>query len=195
MNMADLSTAFNPSIVATASDAASNAASKATIAQSMASDASSAAVVAAAAASGWTPTHMVTAWLDGDQNNITAGGSVLVALDTEIMDIGNDFSTATHLFTVPHTGYYFVIGSIGWKPQVISKLYYVQIGATGGGNLCQANYRTTSATTYFTINTSKIVYLEASDTVGLYALNDSGDNTSDLNGTVNNTYLSIVYLG
>jgi len=129
------------------------------------------------------------AYLNSDQLNITSGNYTLVNLDAKGFDIGGDFNTTTHLFTAPVNGYYLVNGQVGWTNKVgnwYAALLYVN-GTAAARNF--TNY-VSGITSHIPV--TKIFYLTASQTVGLYCYTNDGAGTADLvRGNPYDTFMSI----
>lgn len=108
--MADLSASFNPALVATTSDAASDAASKATVAQSTASDAASAAVVAQSKASDASSAAVVAGKrcvilkVYAEGTAIAAGDGAMFFTVPSLLNGMNLTSVGGHLYTAATSG-------------------------------------------------------------------------------------------
>jgi len=135
----------------------------------------------------------VRAYLAGAQNDLTNTTPTLVNLETEDYDVGSDFSVATHLFTVPVTGYYQVDAQIHLSSVVASKEYHIMIKNNGGVVLTQKwiNSPSVMVNSILGIGLSDIIYITAGDTLGLYAQSDSGNNTVDLYPGQRYVYMAI----
>lgn len=55
---------------------------------------------------------LVSVYSNTTQSNLVPGGATTVNFNTEIVDVGGDFNTATYAFTAPVTGYYLIMLSL-----------------------------------------------------------------------------------
>ena len=133
---------------------------------------------------------IVRAYLNSAQNNLTNSTNVLVNLDAEDFDVGSDFNTTTHLFTVPVTGYYRIEGQIGFSSVADGTRYIASIRTSGPTDkVVSAGHASSTGAIY--VKVGSILYLSAADTVGLYAQPLKGDDTVDLVQGSTLTYMSI----
>lgn len=108
--MADLSAVFNPALIATTSDAASDAASKATVAQSTASDAASAAVVAQSKASDASSAAIIAGKrcvilkVYAETSAISSGNGKMFFAVPAVLNGMNLTSVGGHLYTAATSG-------------------------------------------------------------------------------------------
>ena len=133
------------------------------------------------------------AYLAGSQANLVNATPTLVNLETESYDIGSDFDTGTHLFTVPVSGWYSVSAMIHFSSVVASKEYHLLIKNAAAEVIIQKweNSPSVMVNSVLGIAVSDIVYLAAEDTLGLYAQSDAGVNTVDLYQGSRYVYMSV----
>lgn len=131
--------------------------------------------------------------LGSDQLNLTNGSWVMVNLGTENYDTGGDFSTATHLFTVPVDGYYYMNGVVRFFNVIADKRYGAAIIADGETFL-SGDWVHSSNTSSLTAGKPCIHYLTAGQTIELQAISNSGGNTVDIAAGNEATYLEIILL-
>lgn len=132
------------------------------------------------------------AYLGTTQQNISDRLFVKVALNQKTRDLGNDFDTTTHKFTVPLVGYYLIIANVRWTEVVADKRYYVTI-YKDGSKLFQSGYHS-SFVGDLNINTSDIVYLTKGSYIELYVWHNAGVDTVDIKSGAAETYMSIYLL-
>jgi len=140
----------------------------------------------------------VAVYLGSTQSNITQASDVLIQLDTELFDVGNDFNTGTYLFTTPVNGFYFIHGQLTISSGDITadKRYGIRIYKNGtGGTRLYEHFAHSSLISSLSVAVSGIVELVAGDTISMYARVDPGNNNADIVGTDENTYLNIAFMG
>lgn len=129
------------------------------------------------------------AYLGSAQDNLVDGTSTLVALDTENYDPGTNFNVTTHQFTAPITGYYSIVGSVGFGNVVTDKRYNAELRVNG--DIVAYSTEVPGAASPFRLPISSIEYVVAGQTIDLYATSFSGGNTVDLIATTSSTYLCV----
>jgi len=130
------------------------------------------------------------AYLNAAQTGLVDTVSTIVNLDTEVYDIGSDFNTTTHLFTAPITGYYLIIGNVAFTSVVTAKQYQARIMVDA--NLVAVTDAVIGAALDPYVHVSSIEAVAAGSTIGLYAVSNSGDNTTNLvNSYVYPCYMSV----
>lgn len=122
------------------------------------------------------------------QSDIANETDTLINLDTEQYDIGGNFNTTTHLFTVPVTGYYLVTFNCRWGSTVANKLYRAYVKA---GSIIVNTFNQTSMVDSFHCGGATIVYLTSGTEVGLWCKQYSGAATSDIEIGSSETFLAI----
>lgn len=137
----------------------------------------------------------LSAYLNSAQDNITDNSTTLVNIDTEIFDIGSNFNTTSHLFTAPVTGYYRIIGNVGWKSgtTVDQKPFVVAIFVD---STTQADQWTQASGTGAVIqNISVMSLVSKGSTISVRAYHNVGGNTPDLYNNYQYTFLMIEFIG
>lgn len=131
-------------------------------------------------------------YLSADQENITDTTYTKIVFDTELYDIGGNFSTSTGLFTAPVAGYYQVDLGVEWT-NVTAAHYYggaIFVDAALYGKSRSLSHASLSA--FVGAHVSATVYVTAGQTIGGYAYCYHEANTADVNDS--GTYMSIHYL-
>ena len=135
------------------------------------------------------PQALARAYLNANQLNLTSGAWTEVDLDSESYDPGSNFNTTTHAFTAPIAGYYLVVGKITYTQVVADKEYVIGIYLNSA---LYALARSHSAlASNLDVFFSDIVLLSKDDVVELYAWQNSGVNTVDVQGGADDTFLAI----
>jgi len=136
-----------------------------------------------------TTTAKARAYLNSDQNNLVDATSTLVNLDAENYDPGSNFNTTTHQFTAPVTGYYMIVGSVGFNNVVTDERYNAEIRVNG--TIVVYSTEVPGGASPFRLPISTIEYVTQGQTIDLYATSFSGDNTVDLVKTTSSTFLAV----
>ncbi|HCC67902.1 TPA: hypothetical protein DEP90_01650 [Patescibacteria group bacterium] len=126
------------------------------------------------------------AYLSADQANLTHDVATKVLLDEEDYDLGADFSS--YKFTVPVTGYYYVMGRVTFFNLIADSTYYMYIYVDGSAAV-DSRGGNGGATNRLTVSDSDILYLTAGEEVELYAVADTAgdEDTVDIdNGAAGN---------
>ena len=133
----------------------------------------------------------IRAFAATDQLNFSGGGSEeTIAFATEEYDTGSDFATPT--FTVPTTGYYLI-----HVQAVIENLEGTETILIGIKKNSTTTYSYTNAvaqlagTTAY-LNASCMLSLTAADTIHVWASNDDGTPSADLNSGTSQTFIEIL---
>lgn len=129
------------------------------------------------------------AYLGSAQDNLVDGTSTLVALDTENYDPGTNFNVTTHQFTAPITGYYSIVGSVGFGNVITDKRYNAELRVNG--DIVAYSTEVPGAALPFRLPISSIEYVVAGQTIDLYATSFAAANTVDLIATTSSTFLCI----
>lgn len=132
-----------------------------------------------------------TAWcnvyLTTDQLNLVDGTPTKVALASERSDRGGNF--ASNAFTTPVAGTYIITGSVTFKGITVDKDYVAAIyvdGAPEGEQRAQG-----SVVARVSANVCIIREIAINKTIELYATSNSGNNTADIDGTEERTFLHV----
>lgn len=132
------------------------------------------------------------------QENLVSTLQTQIVLGTENFDEGNNF--ASNQFTAPADGKYrisFQISFLG-SSVVANKTYVGRIykNGSGGSRLMDitnhSSYTAADSTARVDCNGTKVVSLSAGDTIQLWARQNSGVNTVDINSTY--TFLEVILL-
>ena len=138
------------------------------------------------------------AYLSADQDNLVDGVLTKILLDTESFDVGNDFDTATSSFTVPYTGYYQISASIRWEADdmVADKTYLTYIKKNDlATTIIYSTNQSSLAGAVLKGFISDTVHLTAGDTIAMWAVQNSGGDTIDVDGVYDyTTFMSIRFL-
>jgi hypothetical protein len=144
---------------------------------------------------------MARAYLSADQDGIANNTWTIVNLDTESYDVGSDFNTTTHEFTIPVTGYYLVNACVYWENTDIladknygAAIYHDPLGAGSDAAIAQNLNQSSVAGKYITCNISDVYKFTATDTVHLRCWHDDGTGNPDIESGANNTYFSIMLI-
>jgi len=139
--------------------------------------------------------YMSDVYLSSTQANLVDTTWTTVELDTEITDSGSRFDTTTFTYTSPMERKYYVSGSVAFTNCVVDKWYAMRIlkGASTTV-LSSAQYITTGNAL---VQGSRLISLDAGDTLKLQAISYSGDNTVDVygNATVQTTWMTVYIVG
>lgn len=130
-----------------------------------------------------------SAYLSADQENLVDVTATKVTLNTETFDIGSDFDTANNKFVAPVTGYYAVHAAVQFKSVVADKPYLALIYVNGSA-VREARVHSTS-TAQVSANVSGLVYATAAQDIELYAQQNSGVNTVDIDSTASRTFMDV----
>ena len=122
----------------------------------------------------FTHNHFFEVKLSANQTGYDGSGSsltTLVAFDSENYDLGNNFNTSTHLFTVPETGLYQFIGST-YNDEVVSSQAWLVINGSRGEytDWTQDDNAQILCSTH-------MKYLTAADTVGYHLHTNDASST------------------
>lgn len=144
---------------------------------------------------------MARATLSADQDGIANNTWTMINLDTESYDVGSDFSTSTHEFTIPVTGYYLVSACVYWENTDLladknygAAIYYDPLGAGSDAAIAQNINQSSVAGKFITCNICDIYKFTATDTVHLRCWHDDGTGNPDIESGANMTYLSIMLI-
>ena len=128
-------------------------------------------------------------YLGTNQDNIPSTTYTLIDINQESYDIGNNFNTTTHIFTVPISGKYEIKGSLKYETGIVSdKIYYcsIKVGAIYYSTIFHSS--NTSAMTPINL---LILSLSVDDTIALYTYNNDGVGTGDIQGHISVTHLLV----
>lgn len=136
------------------------------------------------------------AYLSGDQDDLIDNTWTIIELNAESYDIGSNFNTGTHTFTVPISGAYLIIGIVAWEADSVlaDKRYVGQIVKATTTNLGVDYRQSALASSNLTNAVTAIVSLIATDVVNLKALHNTGENTADIDGNYEATSITISLL-
>jgi len=110
-----------------------------------------------------------------------AGLTNLVEFDAENYDIGSNFNTSTHLYTVPETGLYHFLASTYTNEANGSQQWLV----VNGSRVQYSDWVQNTGDDFN--NSSHLLYLTAADTVGLH-LYTGNDTSCTIYQSVNHTW-------
>ena len=129
----------------------------------------------------------------GTNQTIPSNVSTPVAFDSEIFDPNNCFNTGTHLFTAPKNGYYLVNASIGYPA---SGVFTVFLCLKLSGTIIQNVGGQTNSNIWTTMTATRIVYMNAGQTIEVDAQHFSSNPVNIFSGSSNNpvTYLEVMLL-
>lgn len=129
-------------------------------------------------------------YLNGSQENLVNTEWTKVLLDTASIDIGGGADTATNSFIAPVDGYYSVYGQVLFQ-NVISDGQYT-VGIYKNDTTQDAlNSIHSSPTNTISSNISTTIYLDAAESLQLYARCTVGANTVDLLAGANAIYMTV----
>lgn len=106
---------------------------------------------------------------DNGTQAINAGATDLLTFDIETFDLGGEWNTGTYTFTASASGYYLVILCVRYATTQADKTYSAEIWANGA--LSSKTVSHTSTTEEINVNTSAIIYLDATQTIKFYSKN------------------------
>lgn len=132
-------------------------------------------------------TAKARAYLNSAQNNLADTVFTKVLLDAEDYDVGNNF--ASNKFTAPVTGYYMVTGQVAYDNTIANSRYFSALYRNGTVNAASSIVSSTTQT--LAVTSSDIMFLNAAETVELYARVDAGASTIDLIIGLSNTFLAV----
>ena len=124
-----------------------------------------------------------SARMGSSQLNLTSGSATKVVFDTENYDPGSNYDPATNYrFTAPVDGFYLIDARITWlgSSVVLDKRYTMFIYKNGGSVAWTFNHA--SLVTALSSQITEILSLSANDFIEIYARQDSGVDTVDLDG-------------
>lgn len=126
------------------------------------------------------------------QENIATNTLTLVNLTAESYDPNSNYDTTNKKYVVPIDGYYLVNASIRFTQVIADGAYQCIVGKNGSG----VNYSSfhSSNANGISVNSSRILYLEAGDEISLYCFLVVGANTVDIYFGETNTYLEITLI-
>ena len=120
-------------------------------------------------------------YLNGAQS-VAFNEWVLVALDTELFDVGSEFSTVTSLFTAVSAGYYMVTCRIGLG-LAAGKYAACEVRRNGNATIAYCFAQVYSSGTYdWVFGGNDVIYLAAGDTLGLWMLQGVASSKALYNG-------------
>lgn len=131
-----------------------------------------------------------TFYLSADQDNLVDNTWTQVQLNTTELNVGLTLSSYT--VTVSIKGLYWVYGRVHLNDLVTDKRY--DMGIYINDSLAATREAHASFTGNMGLDVGKIFLLDKDDTIKLYARSQSGDNTVDITGGSNYTYLSVVLI-
>jgi hypothetical protein len=120
----------------------------------------------------------VSAYLGSNQAGATT--NTLVNLDTELYDVLNEFNTSSKLFTASYDGWYQVCFSVYFDPitsDANPNNFRALILKNGSTEVIRGEIAIPTIgnnPNALIVNNSKTIYLDASDTLGLYFLSSRG---------------------
>ena len=130
------------------------------------------------------------AYLSANQENLTSGSDTLVTFNAELYDTGGDFNTGTYKFVAPVTGYYLITASLQFTGVVADKDYQVRVKK--GASLILTNINHNGGdTSNLNCLVSGVVALSANDEITVYAIQNSGASTVDIESSSLTTFLCI----
>lgn len=124
-----------------------------------------------------------SAYMGSSQLNLTSGSATKVVFDTENYDPGSNYDPATNYrFTAPVDGYYLIDARITWlgSSVVLDKRYTMFIYKNGASVAWTFNHA--SLVTALSSQITEILSLSATNYIEIFARQDSGVNTVDLDG-------------
>ena len=129
-----------------------------------------------------------SAYLSGDQSNITTSTFTKITLDTELYDIGSDFDTANNKFVAPVTGYYQVDGSVQMTTLTASYLGHLAV-YVDGSQYGKLRGMSSGGAGGVGIIATGVVYMAAASYVELFAYSTEPSNVTDIRA--DGTWLSV----
>jgi len=131
------------------------------------------------------------AYLGTDQLDITDSTWVLIIINTENYDIGNNFDTSTYKFVAPIPGTYLMFGQIKWKDLTViaDKKYELGFFVNNAQKTSQLMH---SSITGEIVNFSQLeITLAISDYITLKGVAYAGVSTVDISGGSSATWISV----
>jgi len=134
----------------------------------------------------------VFTYLSTMQLNLVSGTWTQVLLDTELYDIGNNFNTANHQFTVPITGKYVITTFTNYyNVDLVADKRYCSAVYKNGANFVLSFSQHASLVSYLSYSGTTIISLSKNDLIDFYAKSESGNNLVDLVSDIIGCSLSI----
>jgi len=128
-------------------------------------------------------TAKASAYMGSNQLNLTSGSATKVVFDTENYDPGSNYDpTTNYRFTAPVDGFYLVDARITWlgSSLVVDKRYTMFIYKNGASVAWTFNHA--SLVTAISSQITEILELSAGNYIEIYARQDSGVDTVDIDG-------------
>lgn len=107
------------------------------------------------------------------QTGLVSGTITKITFTTEDFDTGNNYSTATSLFTAPVAGFYLVMANVKWNNAAANSGANIYIYKNGANVIGVGDYNSGG---FINMSICDIISLAANDTVGIYAKQVSGSN-------------------
>ena len=123
---------------------------------------------------------------------VTVTSFVKVELNAESYDPENRFDLTTHEYITPESGYYLVIGSVGYFDFPDQEKFYVSISVNGLSKITSITHSANPPDDLIIGIVTGVLYLSSGDTVGLYTLVNTA--TRKIQGGMSSTFLTIYKL-
>jgi len=114
---------------------------------------------------------------------IPSGSHTQILIDTVDFDPAGGFDSANNRYIVPTTGYYLLIGAVGYGSVVANKLIVAEVYK--GGSYVLQYWGHTSSTSNIVVQVSGVVHLAKDDIIRLFAWHNFGSDATVFKGPVN----------
>jgi hypothetical protein len=132
------------------------------------------------------------AYLQAAQN-INTGTWTIINIDTEVYDVQNEFSTATHKYTATKAGTYLIVGSCGYDASQVVANKLIALAIYKNNNEMNSSYIHSALASYVLFQVTAVITLAVNDYIDLRAYHDFGQ-TKAIRTGITATSLTIIKL-